>query len=77
MSGFAEVRDLAVAIGRSATCLTVEQLDEAIADGERAGALGPILDPTLFMRGSEALDEQLRYLRAFRKFRVAIEGLRP
>jgi hypothetical protein len=77
MSTFVEVRDVAVAIGHSATCLTVEQLDVAIAEADRAQTLGPILDPTLSMAAGGSLNEQLRYLRAFRTFRAAIEELRP
>lgn len=76
MSTFTAVRDAAVAVGRAATCLSVEQIDEAIAEADRAQTVGPIIDPTAFMRGSESLDEQLRYLRAFRDFRVKIEALR-
>lgn len=76
-STFTAVRDAAVAIGRAATCLTVEQISEAIAEADRAQAVGPILDPTAFVRGTRSLDEQVRYLRAFRDFRAAIEELRP
>ncbi len=77
MSTFVQVRDVAVAIGRSATCLSVDQIDEAIIEADRAQTLGPILDPTLSMAAGGSLDEQLRYLRAFRDFRAAIETLRP
>lgn len=77
MSTFTAVRDSAVAIGRAATCLTVEQIDEAIREADRSLALSPILDPTAFMRGSDSLDEQVRYLRAFRDFRSAIDEFRP
>ncbi len=77
MSTFTQVRDVAVAVGRSATCLTVEQLDEAISEADRAQTLGALLDPTLSMAAAGSLDEQLRYLRAFRTFRAAIEELRP
>lgn len=76
-STFVPVRDLAVAVGRAATALTLEQVDDAIAEADRAQAVGPILDPTAFMRGSASLDEQVTYLRAFRDFRAAIERFRP
>ncbi len=76
MSTFEDVRDVAVAVGRSATVLSVKQIDTAIHEADRAMGLGPFLDPTAFMRGSDSLREQIAYLRAFRDFRAAIEAFR-
>ncbi len=70
---FASVRDLAVAIGSAATQLDLVTIDAALVEAERAQTLGPILDPTAFMRGSDALSDQVAYLRAFRTFRAAID----
>lgn len=75
---FATVRDIAVAIGSTAAiALSVEEIDAAIAEADRAQAFGPIIDPTAFLRGTDSLAEQVKYLRAFRAFRAAIEDLRP
>ncbi len=74
---FAVVRDTAVAIGRAATALDLDTIDQALAEADRAQAFGPIIDPTVFLRGTDALAEQVKYLRAFRAFRAAIEELRP
>ncbi len=77
MGTFAATRDVAVAIGSAATQIDLATIDEALAEADRAQSLGPILDPTAFMRGSESLSEQVRYLRAFRTFRAAIEEFNP
>jgi hypothetical protein len=76
VSLFAQVRDLAVAVGRGATCLSLEQLDAAIAEGEAATTAAAATDPTLLMRGGESLEQQMAYLRAFRSFRAALEEFR-
>jgi len=68
VSTFAATRDVAVAIGSAAAQVDLATIDES---------LGPILDPTAFMRGSESLSNQVRYLRAFRTFRAAIEEFNP
>lgn len=74
---FAATRGLAVAIGRAATAIDLATIDKALAEADRAQAFGPILDPTAFTRGTDALAEQVRYLRAFRAFRAAIEEFNP
>jgi len=73
---FVAVRDMAVAIGRTVAAIDPELIDQAIAEGNHSLAVGPILDPTLYRNASAQLDEQLRYLAAFRDFRRAIEDLR-
>lgn len=74
---FVTVRDVAVMIGQAAQALSIEQLEGAIAHADRAQGIGPILDPTAFIRGRDELDKQLRYFRALLAFRRAIEDLRP
>jgi hypothetical protein len=76
-TAFTDVRDLAVMVGRAATVCSLDDIDEAIAAADHALAVGPILDPTLSMRASGSLEQQLAFLRAFRKFRAAIEEFRP
>jgi hypothetical protein len=74
---FTDVRDLAVMLGRAALVLSLEDLDAAIASADHALAVGPILDPTLSIRASGSLEQQVAFLRAFRKFRAAMEEFRP
>lgn len=72
---YVEVRDKAVFIGQLAQALTVEQIDEAIRQAQRAESVGPVLDPTAWIRGSGELAKQVRYLHAFRDFRAAVDEI--
>jgi tetratricopeptide (TPR) repeat protein len=75
---FVAIRDRAVAASRAViTLVSVEDLDRAIDDGERAQALGPVLDATLWQRGTHELADQLRLMRALRTFRRELEAFRP
>jgi hypothetical protein len=72
---FVAVRDMAVAAARYARILPIEVIDQALAEAERADALGPILDPTLWSSGHRNLDQQVRLIRALREFRRTIDAL--
>lgn len=50
----------------------LDGLDAAIELGERSLTLGPFLDPTLFMRSRDALQAQLRVMRAIREYRAVL-----
>lgn len=74
---FEGVRDRAVMIGRLATSIELADIDRALREADHAQGIGPIIDPTAWMRGTDALAEQVTFLRAFRDFRAAIEEFRP
>lgn len=74
---FVPVRDFAVSAARSVAMVPLETIEEAIAEGERALAVGPVLDPTLFRQGADELATQLRVIKALRNFRLAVEAIRP
>lgn len=71
---FPAVRDLVVTIGRAVLVLETDVLEAAIAHGERALGVGPILDPTAFMRGSGELERQLKAMRALLACRRELEA---
>lgn len=77
MSRFIMARDFAVMTGRIALQASVEDLRDAIREGETALAAGPVLDPTLYRDGAGELQEQLDLLKAFLEFREALERFRP
>jgi hypothetical protein len=77
-AAYDQTRERAVQVGGLAIAvLTVEDLEEAIAAGERALSAGPTLDPTLFRAAAGELEEQLRYLRVVHQFVAAVETFRP
>lgn len=73
---FTGVRDVVVAIGRVVLTVDPEVLAAAIAHGDRALAVGPILDPTAARDGSAELERQLKAMRAVLACRRALEELR-
>lgn len=73
MSRFETVRDIAVNVGRAATVLSLDDIDKALQEGQRAETVGAIIDPTLFIQAGESLTDQIKYLQAFRDFRSKIE----
>lgn len=74
---FPAVRDLAVMVGRAMLCLEPEVLEQAIAEGERALAAGPVLDPTLYRQAGGELEQELELMRAMLTCRRALEAFRP
>lgn len=48
-------------------------LEEFIETANHAQAIGPILDPTLWMKGTKKLDEVLRLANALRTFQIEVE----
>lgn len=74
---FTDVRDFAVNAARSVAMIDLAVIQQALDEGERALAVGTILDPMLWMKGADELGKQLRVIRALQNFRLAIEGLRP
>lgn len=73
---FRGVRDIVVAVGRTVLTLDPDVLAAAIAHGERAISVGPILDPTAFRDGHQELERQLKAMRAVLACRRALEELR-
>lgn len=73
---FPAIRDHVVVVGRAVLLLEPEVLEAAIAHGERALAVGPILDPTAFRDGADELERQLRAMRAVLACRRSLEELR-
>lgn len=49
------------------------KLDELIAAGDTAGAIGPIMDPTLYRDRGDAMECDLAILKAARTFVGAID----
>lgn len=74
---FTAVRDIAVAIGRAAVAVPLEEIDRALEAADRATTLGPIVARSLHLKAAGSLAEQVRFLRAFRDFRAAVEEFRP
>lgn len=54
-------------------CLSDLDLDLVLNEGMRVESLGPLLDPTAYMRNSKARDQNLRLARIFRKAREQIK----
>lgn len=48
-------------------------LDEFILAGERAQAIGPFIDPTLWQKGTKQLDGAMRLAIALRVFQAEME----
>jgi hypothetical protein len=76
-SVFVEVRQFAVQVGRSVLMVPVDTIQEAINEAERALAVGPITNPTLYQQAGEELQQHVRLLRALLRFRLALEEFRP
>lgn len=75
---FPVVRDVAVTIARvTIGALQVEVLEQAIAEGDRALAVGPILDPTLARDAGPELEQHIALLRATLTYRQALEAFNP
>jgi hypothetical protein len=74
---FTEVRDFAVAVGRSAAMVPIDTIQEAINEAERALTIAPITNPTLYLQAGDELQQQVRLLRVFLRFRLALEEFRP
>lgn len=76
---FRPARDLAGAIAGVALqgFPDVELLERAIAAGERALSVGPIVDPTLWRDAHVELEVELKVMRAVLAFRREVEELRP
>lgn len=74
---YVEVRDAAVGAARIALAIPADELSDAIEHADRALALGPILDPTLWRDGSGELQKHLVVLRAVRDLQRKLETLRP
>lgn len=50
--------------------LNVEDVDEALSAIDHADSVGPLLDPTAWMKGHEEMGEVKKLLEAFAKFQV-------
>ncbi len=48
-------------------------LKEFIETGEHAQAVGPFVDPTLWVKGTKKLDEVLRLANALRTFQIEVK----
>jgi len=59
-----EWRDLIKFLASQASLMEMLPLDEALAAANKADALGPILDPTLYREKQRALDEDRELIRA-------------
>lgn len=73
---YPSVRDATVGIARALATIDVGLLEQAIAEGDRAQAAGPILDPTLARAAGDELAAELRFLRATLTYRRELEALR-
>ena len=74
-----EAKDIAGIVKNTcqmAMFVTADQARAAVNQIEREGAIMPILDPTRFMAESSALHTNVRMLKAFRDFRLALEKIR-
>lgn len=74
---FAHVRDFAVGVAQSVVMVPIDTIQEAINEAERALAIAPITNPTLYQRASDELQQEVRLLQSLLRFRLALEEFRP
>lgn len=74
---FRELWDVITGIARTAMYVPVEDVEKLLRTVDRARTLGPIIEPTMYQRGSKNLDDQETLARGFLAFRKAIEEVRP
>ena len=60
-----------------ALCIDVADVLSLIQEYHRLETVGPIFDPTAFMRTRDSLDGHLKLAAAFLKFRTVLESFRP
>lgn len=73
---FVPAREMAVTLARAVLTVPDSLFERALEEGERALAVGPVLDPTLFQRGANPLEDQMAVIRAARDFRAALVEVR-
>jgi hypothetical protein len=59
--------------GLALRAVTDDELEAFIEAGERAQTLGPFLDPTAWMAGTDQLRLVLEHARALQRFRKAVQ----
>ena len=76
-------RDVAVAaaecivsLARAALAIPEAAVDAAINQAAREATLAPVLDPSLWLRSGESMEDTEQLLRAFRDFQRVARGIR-
>ena len=60
-----------------ALCIDIADVESLVQEYRRLETVGPIFDPTAFMRTRYSLDGHLKLAAAFLKFRTVLESFRP
>ena len=60
-----------------AICIDIADVESLVQEYHRLETVGPIFDPTAYMRTSDSLGGHLKLAAAFLKFRTVLESFRP